>query len=102
MHAVFMTFTTSVPLEELGTSFTTYADELVHTPGLRSKTWIADGSTLGGFHVFDAATDADTFLAGDLFGSIRHNPWFSAFELRRFDVLEDLTALTSGVSAESG
>ena len=96
MHAVFITFSTTEAPESLLEAFDAYARALADVPGLIAKTWIADGATLGGFHVFDDAEVADRFLAGDLFGSIQSDVRFHAFEVRRFDVMEELTAMTGG------
>ena len=72
--------------------------QLTAVVGLFSKTLIADGSLVGGFHVFDTATAAHDYVGGDLFATVRCNPAFSAFEFRRFDILDDLSAITNMAS----
>jgi putative monooxygenase ydhR len=97
MHGVFITFTTATGADELRRSFERYAKELTAVVGLVSKTWIGDGSLVGGFYVFETATAADDYLTGELFGALRRDRGFSALELRRFDVLDDLSVITNGI-----
>ena len=52
MHAVLITFTSSASLDDLKAPFTDYANALRGVEGLVSKTWIREGSTVGGFHIF--------------------------------------------------
>ena len=58
MHAVFITFVATSPADELGPLFEQYARQLTAAAGLFSKSWIADGSLVGGCYVFDTATEA--------------------------------------------
>ena len=97
MHAVFVTFSASATADELDDEFRSYAAAVLQAPGFIAKTWIGEANTIGGFYVFDSAADADQFLAGDLFAAVRHDGRFSAFEVRRFEVAEELSALTGGV-----
>ena len=60
-----------------------------------SKTWIVNGTTVGGFHVFVDDAAIDGYLAGDLWATVATNPTFGDFDIRRFGVVDALTALTS-------
>jgi hypothetical protein len=97
MHAVLITFTSGVGLDELGEPFTEYATDLRSVPGLVSKTWIHDGATVGGFHTFTNRADAERYLSSQMVADLTGNPAFSKFEIRHFEVLDALSELT-GVS----
>jgi hypothetical protein len=62
--------------------------------GLVCKTWIRDGSTLGGFHIFTSRGTADAYLGSDLAAGLIANAAFSEFEIRHFDVLDEFSAIT--------
>jgi hypothetical protein len=97
MHALMITFTSAVATDQLTMPFQEYAQALTAVPGLVAKTWIADETTLGGFHLFDASAAADDYLEGALLASVRANPAFSEFTVTRFHVLEGLSAVTNGL-----
>jgi len=94
MHAVLITFTSSASLDDLKGPFTDYANALREMQGLIVKTWIRDGSTVGGFHVFASRKDAEGYLNSELAASLTSNPTFSDWQIRHFDVLEELSAVT--------
>lgn len=95
MHALLISFSSSAPLDQLAAPFAEYAQALGEVPGLVAKTWIVDGATVGGFYTFRTAADIDAYLAGALWGSVAANPAFSGFRFERFDIVDELTALTS-------
>ncbi|MFT3852954.1 MAG: YdhR family protein [Ilumatobacteraceae bacterium] len=95
MHALLITFTSAASLDDLAGPFTDYAHAMHDVGGLIAKTWIVDGSTVGGFHTFTDEASIDAYLAGALFQGVATNPAFSNFEIRRFGVIDGLTALTS-------
>jgi hypothetical protein len=94
MHAVLITFHSSVPVEDLAGPFTAYANQLRTVPGLVSKTWIRDGETLGGFHVFASRADADNYLGSEMVAGLTSNEAFADFAISRYDVLDDLSRIT--------
>ncbi len=93
MHAVLITFTSSAPLTALAGPFAEYAQAVTEVPGLRMKTWINDGTTVGGFHIFESRTDADHYLGGELCATVLNNPTFTEFAVRHFDIVDDLSAV---------
>ena len=99
MHAVLITFTSSASLDDLKAPFTDYANALREMQGLILKTWIRDGSTLGGFHVFASRQDAEAYLNSELAAGLTSNPAFSDFQIRHFAVLEELSAMTGSPQA---
>jgi hypothetical protein len=93
LHAVLVTCSSSVPAD-VSAPLTRRATDLVRATGLTSVTWIADGSVIGGFHVFTDAAAADRYLSGDVFEGLRGDRDLYAFEIRRFAVLDDALAAT--------
>ncbi|MEE9417256.1 MAG: YdhR family protein [Acidimicrobiales bacterium] len=100
MHGLLITFTSAAQLDQLETPFTEYATALQAVSGLQSKAWIADGSTVGGFHVFDDRAAADAYLESELAAGLVGTDGFSNFQIRHFDILEGLSAIT-GVKARA-
>ena len=94
MHAVMITFTSAVPVEELAAPFTEYARALCSIDGLVSKTWIRDGDTVGGFHIFTSGDAADAYLGSEMVAGLTSNPAFSGFAIRHFDTIDELSAIT--------
>ncbi len=99
MHAVLITFTSSASPDDMKGPFTDYANALKGVSGLVSKTWIRDGSTLGGFHIFASREAAESYLSGQMVADLTANPAFSDFQIRHFDVLEELSAITGSPQA---
>ena len=93
MYALPITFYAADPLDQLEASFTDHAHTLREMPGLLSNAWIRNGDNLGGFHVFADRASAEASLSSDLAGSLRATDGFDDFEVRGFDVLEQLGAL---------
>jgi hypothetical protein len=81
-------------LDELAGPFTAYAHGLCSMNGLVSKTWIHDGRTLGGFHVFTSRAAADAYLGSDMAAGLTANPAFSDFTIRHYEILDELSAIT--------
>ena len=98
MYGLLITFETTTPLADLEAPFTEFAHALTEVPGLLTKTWIHDGDTLGGFHLFETQEHADTYMGSDLAAGLKATDGFDNFAVRGFDVLTDLSALT-GIGA---
>jgi hypothetical protein len=97
MHAVLITFHSTASLDDLAAPFTDYAHALGGVPGLVAKTWIRDDATLGGFHLFADRRAAEDYLAGALVAGLTANPAFGDFQVRHYDVLEELSRITGGL-----
>jgi len=100
MHAVLVTFTSSADLASLQEPFTEYAKALKGVAGLVAKTWIREGTTLGGFHIFTDRSKAEGYLKSEMVAGLTANPAFSNFEIRHFDILDELSAING--SPQSG
>ena len=94
MHAVMITFHSTVGLDLLAGPFAAYGRALRAVPGLLAKTWIQDGATFGGFHVFASREAAEGYLASEMVADLTANPAFSGFEVRHYAILEEFTRLT--------
>ena len=101
MHALVITFRSAIAPEELREEFARYAEALRDgaAPGLVGKTWLADGSTVGGFCLFADRGDADRYLDGFFAEAITANPIFSDVRVERYDVNETLSRITNGLGA---
>jgi hypothetical protein len=100
MHAVLITFRSEASLDDLAGPFTEYAEAMRSVGGLVAKTWIADGDVAGGFHTFTSRKAADAYLGSEMVAGLTANPAFSGFEIRHFDVLDDLSRLTGSPMRE--
>ncbi len=94
MHAVLITFRSGASREDLAGPFTDYANALCNVDGLVAKTWIADGEVLGGFHIFTSREAADSYLGSEMVAGLTSNPAFHGFEIRHFEVLDELSRIT--------
>jgi len=99
MHAVLVTFESAASLTDLAAPFAAYADAVRATPGLASKNWLNDGTTVGGFHLLADQASAERYLEGELFAGITTNPAFQQYRVEHITVLDELTAVTGGALA---
>ena len=101
MHAVFITYSSLVSREDLSGPYTQYAEALAagRIPGFVSKTWLANGDTHGGFHIFRDREAADRYLAEMFEPVVGQNPVFSNIRIERFEVGEELSGMTNGLAA---
>ena len=94
MQSVLVTFMSSAPLDELTTRFEAHALALAGARGLVMNTWILDDTVVGGFHVFEDRAAADAYLSSELFDALLTDSTFVHFKVQRFDVWDDLSAIT--------
>ncbi len=94
MHAVLITFRSEASREDLVGPFTDYANAMTGVDGLVSKTWIADGDVVGGFHIFTSRQAADAYLGSEMVAGLTSNPAFSGFEINHYEVLDELSRIT--------
>lgn len=99
MHAVLITFTSSVGLADLKGPFSDYAQALRGVSGLVAKTWIRDKSTFGGFYIFTSQAAAEDYLKSEMVAGLTANPAFSDFQIRHLDVLDEFSAMTGSPQA---
>lgn len=94
MHAVLITFRSSAAPATLTGLFARHAEALQGVPGLVMKTWLDDGATLGGFHLFATRQAAAEYLASDLVAELVGHPEITVSATRHFAVMEALSRAT--------
>jgi hypothetical protein len=94
MHAVMVTFKSAASLDDFAEPFTAFARALLEMPGLVAKTWVAGESSVGGFYIFTERESAERYFQSELWLGAAENPAFSDFDIRHFDVIDDLSAIT--------
>ena len=103
MHALFITYTASLSREDLREPYRQLAQSLAGgaLPGMVSKTWLYDGSTHGGFCVFRDRAAADRYLSEMVQPGIAGGSVFSNVRVERYEVNDELSALTRDIAAAS-
>ena len=94
MHAVLITCHSSTGPAALAALLARHAGAVQGVPGLVMVTWLRDGETLGGFHLFATREAAEEYLASDLVASLAAHPAFAARAVHHFAVLEELSRAT--------
>lgn len=95
MHAVIISFRSSMPAESLLDTMSATAPALLDVDGFVSKVWLRNGDTFGGSYVFDSEASATAYLESPFVAGLRDNDAFHDIDVRTFDVIEDLTAITA-------
>ena len=74
------------------------ADAVAAVPGLHWKLWLlnAEQCEAGGVYLFADEPSLEAYEAGPIIAGLRSHPMLSQFCLKRFEVLEDISAVTSG------
>jgi hypothetical protein len=98
MHALHITFTSTAPVEQLRPAAIDVAEVLRTVPGFVAKTWLVDGAHHGGFYLFTDRAAAEAYRDGPLVTGLREHPAFDDFEVRGWDVDEELGALTGAIT----
>ena len=94
MHAVLITGRTSASPAALAEWLGRQAEAAQRVPGLVMVTWLRDGDTLGGFHLFATREAADEYLASDLAASFQSHPALAPCAVRHFAVLDEPSRAT--------
>lgn len=92
MHAVFMTFEYSGDSNALTKTLNAFADTLNEERGLVSNTWMRDGATIGGFHMFRTMQAADRFLKSGRMRALTANSRVSGVYVQIFSALTNVAA----------
>jgi Putative mono-oxygenase ydhR len=94
MYALHVTYTSAATADQLRDGAVGFAEALRAVPGFVAKTWLADRAHQGGFYLFTDRASAEAYRDGPLLAGLRRHPAFSDFEIRGWDVDEELGALT--------
>ena len=96
MEALVVTFKTHASQEQFTAATAEHVPVFAELDGLLAKIWIADpeSGTKGAVYLFGDRTALDAYLESDLFASILAEPSFEGVTWRRYQVLDELTAMT--------
>ena len=95
MHGVMITATTELTKEQFEKIADAKAEQFRGTPGLILKTYVWEGNTMGGFHVFSDRASADGYLSSPAFQDVQKNPKFSSWQVCHYDVLKQASVLNN-------
>lgn len=98
MKVVQMGFKLSIPSGEFRQSAASIARALAEVPGLRWKIWLLNeaAGVAGGVCLFEDEISRDAFLSSELAAQIQTAPFHRGMEIKLFDVMPEVTALTRG------
>ena len=93
-----ITFALRIPAADFQQVVADAAPHYRSVPGLRWKIWLLDAARAhaGGVYLFDDDASLSAYLAGPLAAQLATAPFLTDLRVRRYDVLEDATALTHG------
>lgn len=74
------------------------AEKFAAVSGLRWKIWLMNEgeSEAGGIYLFDDEASLEAFLDGPLAAAVSSHPALSDMSVKRFDVMDSITAITRG------
>lgn len=95
-----MNFKLNVSTAEYQSMCDSVAQAIADVPGLRWKVWILNEQEMeaGGIYLFADEESLNNYLSGPIVTQIKSVPQFRDVTLKRFDVMDELTALTRGPS----
>ena len=92
MHAIFLTFEYSGQSEDLAGTFGTYMDSVSSEAGVVTCTWMADGSTVGAFYVFQNSDAAERFLKSSRMCALASQTGVYDLYIRHFSTMKAASA----------
>ncbi len=98
-----LNFKFSVSGSEYEQAVSPLAAQFAAVAGLRWKIWMINEAKreAGGIYLFDDEASVKAFLDGPLAAKVTSHPALSDFSVKRFDVMENLTAVTRGPVEEA-
>jgi hypothetical protein len=93
-----LNFKFSVSGAEYGQAVSPLANQFAEVDGLRWKIWMIneDESEAGGIYMFDDEESLNALLESPLAAQVINHPALSDFSVKKFDVMDDVTAITRG------
>jgi hypothetical protein len=93
-----LNFKFNVPRVEYEAAVGPLADDFAQVPGLQWKVWLMNEADheAGGIYLFDDETSLNAYLDSTLAGAVKAHPALSDMTAKKFDVMDDLTAITRG------
>lgn len=99
-----LNFKFNVPRAEYEAAVGPLAEDFAQVPGLQWKVWLMNEaeSEAGGIYLFDDESSLDAYFESTLAGAVKAHPALSEMTAKKFDVIENLTAITRGPVAVGG
>jgi Putative mono-oxygenase ydhR len=74
------------------------AQAIADVPGLRWKVWLLDEKEkeAGGIYLFQDEEALNNYLSSPIVAQIKNHPALQGLSAKRFDVMEEVTAVTRG------
>jgi len=93
-----LNFKFSVTGDEYTQAVSPLAEKYAAVPGLRWKVWIINEAeqVAGGIYLFDDETSLNDLMESELTKQVVSHPALSDFEVKIFDVMDGVTAITRG------
>jgi hypothetical protein len=93
-----LNFKFSVTAAEYEQAVSPLAEKFAAVSGLRWKIWIINEkeSQAGGIYFFDNEASLEAYLDGPLAAAVSSHPALSDMSVKRFDVMDAVTATTRG------
>jgi hypothetical protein len=75
-----------------------FAETFASLPGLRWKIWLSNEqeNEAGGIYLFNSEQALNDYLSGPIVAQLKNHPALKEISAKRFDVMEDVTAVTRG------
>jgi hypothetical protein len=91
-------FKLSVPVAEHSEICQAVAQAIADVSGLRWKVWLLNEQEreAGGIYLFDTEQALNDYLDGPIVGQIKSHPGLQNLSAKKFDVMEQVTAVTRG------
>jgi hypothetical protein len=91
-------FTLDVPVAEYRRMCDEVAQAIADVPGLIWKMWLLNEweKEAGGIYLFRDKDALDNYVAGPIVAQIRSLPQLKNISMKRFDVMDEVTAVTRG------
>jgi hypothetical protein len=93
-----LNFKFNVSRSEYEQAVSPLASEFAAVAGLRWKVWLMNEakSEAGGIYLFDDESSLQSYLKGPLAAQVKSHPALSDMNVKQFDVMDDVTAITRG------
>ena len=91
-------FKLNVPLAEYQEMCKSFTQPIAEVPGLQWKIWLLNEqeNEAGGIYLFSSEQALNDYLSGPIVAQIKSHPAFREISVKRFGVMEDVTAATRG------
>ena len=91
-------FKLNVPAAEYHDICRPLARPVADVPGLQWKVWLLNEQQgeAGGIYLFNSEQALEDYVAGPIVSQVKSHPALRELSAKRFDVMEDVTAVTRG------